>query len=114
VAHTDTLWYGGSKFARRHRAGVAAGGVAALALLFGMAVALREARIAEAQPARAERRFNDVRKLADSLIFDIHDSIQDLQGSTPARKLLVDRDLEYLDSLATFWRKNDLSSTPRP
>ena len=54
---------------------------------------MREARI-------AERRFNDVRKLANSLLFDIHDSIRDLPGSTAARKLLVDRALQYLDSLS--------------
>jgi tetratricopeptide (TPR) repeat protein len=60
---------------------------------------VREARIAEAQRARAERRFADVRKLANSLIFELHDSIQNLAGSTPARKLLVDRAAEYLDSL---------------
>jgi eukaryotic-like serine/threonine-protein kinase len=34
------------------------------------------------------------------LMFDVHDSIQDLPGSTPARKLLVHRALRYLDSLA--------------
>ena len=58
-----------------------------------MLITLREARI-------AERRFNDVRSLSNSLIFDIHDSIKDLPGSTPARKLIVDRALQYLDSLA--------------
>src|SRR5207253_6382813 len=61
---------------------------------------LREARIAQAQQARAERRFNDVRALANSLLFDIHDSIRDLPGSTAARKVLVDRAVQYLDSLA--------------
>jgi tetratricopeptide (TPR) repeat protein len=40
-----------------------------------------------------------VRKLANSLIFEVHDSIRDLPGSTSARKLLVSRGLEYLDSL---------------
>ena len=37
-----------------------------------------------------------------------HDSIRDLPGSTPARKLLVDRALKYLDSLAAEGG-NDLS-----
>ena len=36
--------------------------------------------------ARAEKRFNDVRQLSDSLIFDVHDAIQNLPGATPARK----------------------------
>src|SRR6202044_2674801 len=63
-------------------------------------VILREAQVARVQEARAERRFNDVRSLGNSLLFEIHDSIRDLPGSTAARKLLVDRALLYLDSLA--------------
>ena len=84
---------------RRHRAGVVAAFAVALALIAGLAATLYEARIARVQQLRAERRFNDVRKLANSLMFEIHDSIRDLPGSTPARKLLVDRALQYLDSL---------------
>src|SRR5579864_1095806 len=56
--------------------------------------------MASEQRTRAEKRFNDVRKLANSLIFEIHDSIKDLSGATKARELLVTRALEYLDSLS--------------
>ncbi len=98
-ATKDTFRYRASKFVRRHRAGVVAAFAIALALIAGLAATLYEARIARVQQARAERRFNDVRKLANSLMFEIHDSIRDLPGSTPARKLLVDRALQYLDSL---------------
>ena len=48
------------------------------------------------QRVRAERRFNDVRKLAGSFLFEFHDAIQDLPGSTPARALVVKRGLQYL------------------
>ena len=41
-----------------------------------------------------------MREVANSLMFEIHDSIRDLPGSTPARKLLVDRSLRYLDNLS--------------
>jgi len=99
-ARTDTFTYRSSKFIRRHAASVVAATLVTLSLIAGLAVALREARIARVQQTRAERRFNDVRKLANSLIFDIHDSIRDLPGSTAARKLLVQRALEYLDSLS--------------
>ncbi len=98
-ATKDTFRYRTSKFVRRHRAGVFAAICIALALVSGLAATLYEARIARVQQRRAERRFNDVRKLANSLMFEIHDSIRDLPGSTPARKLLVDRALQYLDSL---------------
>jgi tetratricopeptide (TPR) repeat protein/tRNA A-37 threonylcarbamoyl transferase component Bud32 len=107
LARTDTAAYRASKFITRHKVGVAVAIVVTLALLGGALVTLREARVAReqaevarAERARAERRFNDVRTLANSLMLDIHDAIQDLPGSTAARKLLVDRALQYLDSLA--------------
>ena len=79
---------------------MAATAIVLVTLLTGLFITIREERIAEAQRARAERRFNDVRKLANSLLFDIHDQIRDLPGSTAARKVLVERAREYLDSLA--------------
>jgi eukaryotic-like serine/threonine-protein kinase len=100
-ARKDTLGYRTSKFVTRHKAGVVAAVTVAAILVVGMLVTLREARI-------AERRFNDVRSLSNSLIFDIHDSIKDLPGSTPARKLIADRALQYLNSLALESR-GDLS-----
>src|SRR5580700_10431216 len=100
IARTDTFAYRSSKFIRRHTAGLAAAALLALSLIGGMAATLREARIARDQRGRAERRFNDVRKLANALMFDIHDAIRDLSGSTRARQLLVTNALKYLDSLA--------------
>jgi eukaryotic-like serine/threonine-protein kinase len=85
--------YRARKFARRHKAGVAAGLAVLLSLALGFTLTLREKRI-------AERRFNDTRKLANSLIFEIDRSIGDLPGATAARKLLVSRALEYLDGLS--------------
>jgi len=100
MARPDTLAYRSTKFIRRHRGGVVAALLLVLSFIVGGATTLREARIARVQRERAERRFNDGRKLANSLIFDIHDSIRDLPGSTVARKLLVDRALLYLDNLS--------------
>jgi non-specific serine/threonine protein kinase/serine/threonine-protein kinase len=68
-------------------------------LIAGLIATIWQARRAQAQQAKAERRFNDVRKLANSL-FEIHDAIAELQGTTQARALVVKRALEYLDSLA--------------
>lgn len=92
--------YRTSKFIGRHKIGMTAAALVTLTILAGVVATVREARIASANARRAERRFNDVRKLANSLLFELHDSIKDLPGSTPARKLLVTRALEYLDSLS--------------
>jgi serine/threonine protein kinase len=100
LARNSTVAYRCRKYALRHKVGVATAALMFLSLLTGLALTLREARIARANQLRAERRFNDVRALANSLIFEIHDSIQNLPGATPSRKLLLDRALQYLDSLA--------------
>ena len=107
LARKDTVSYRTSKFINRHKAGVVTAILLTLTLLGALAITLWEARVARqqaavarAQESRAERRFNDVRKLANSLIFEVHDSIRNLPGATQARKLVVSRALEYLDSLS--------------
>ena len=100
MARQDTFGYRAGKFIRRHRAAVAAAGLVILALVAGLVMTLREKREAEVQRARAERRFNDVRKLAGSFLFEFHDAIRNLPGSTPARELVVKRALEYLNDLS--------------
>ena len=99
-ARPDTLLYRAGKFVKRNRVPVAAAALLLFSLCGGLAATLWEAHIARVERAKAERRFNDVREVANSLMFDIHDSIKDLPGSTPARKLLVDRSLRYLDNLS--------------
>jgi non-specific serine/threonine protein kinase/serine/threonine-protein kinase len=101
LARGDTLGYRFSKFARRHKAAVPATALVSASLVGGIVATARQARIAEANRVRAERRFEDVRKLASSFMFEFHDAIQDLPGATEARKLVVTKALEYLDSLAT-------------
>jgi len=107
TAVKGSLRYRARKFARRNRFVLAASAVVALTLVAGVAATIRQARIARrqaeiatAERARAEKRFNDVRELANSLIFEIHDSIQTLPGATPSRKLLLDKAVEYLDKLS--------------
>ena len=67
---------------------------------------LWQARAARQQRDKAEHRFNQVRGLANSVVFELHESIENLPGSTPARELLVGRALEYLDSLADEGEKD--------
>lgn len=108
IARKPSWKYRAGKFVQRHKLGMAATTLVLLAVAGGVAATIREARIAAANARRAEQRFNDVRKLANSLMFEIHDAIQDLPGSISARKLLVSRALEYLDSLSAQ-SKGDVS-----
>ena len=100
LARRGTLAYRSGKFVRRHRAGLAAAVLVFVALGVGLAATLGEARRARAAEARAQRRFDDVRKLANSLLFEFDDAIRNLPGATPARALLVQRALQYLDDLS--------------
>ena len=100
IARKDSWSYRAGKFVRRHRVAAAAVSFAGVVLVAGVLVVLRENRVARVNRERAERRFNQVRQLANSFLFDFHDAIQHLPGSTPARELVVKRALEYLDSLA--------------
>ena len=100
LARPDTLRYRASKFMGRHRWGVSAATAIVLALVGGLAATARQARIAERERALAQRRSQDVRRLANSLIFELHDKIRNLAGATDAKNLLVQRASEYLDLLA--------------
>jgi eukaryotic-like serine/threonine-protein kinase len=100
TARKATLGYRTQKFVQRHTAGVTAAVLIFLSLVAGMIAATWQARIAHQQRERAERRFNDVRNLANSILFELHDAILPLPGSTKARELLLRRAQEYLDSLA--------------
>jgi len=99
-ARQDTFSYRAGKFIRRRKLAVAAAALILLTLLVGIITTAWQARVARAERARAERRFNEVRQLANSIVFEVHDAIVNLPGSTQARALIVERGLNYLDSLA--------------
>jgi serine/threonine protein kinase len=100
IARGDRLSYRAGKFWGRHRLAVTVTGLVVAILVGGLLITLREARIAEQQSALAAQHFASVRKLANTFIFQVHDSIKDLPGATPARDLLVSTALQYLDTLA--------------
>jgi non-specific serine/threonine protein kinase/serine/threonine-protein kinase len=96
----ETFIYRTTKFVRRNKGGVAAAVLVVCTLIGGVVATAWQAQVARSERVKAERRFQDVRKLAHSVVFELHDAIQNLPGSTKARELLVKRALEYLDSLA--------------
>ena len=107
IARPDTLSYRAAKFLQRNKVAVSAAALIFLTLVAGIVATAWQARRAtiqehraRAEQARAERRFNDVRKLANNVLFDYHDAIKDLPGATKVRERLVKDALNYLDSLA--------------
>lgn len=98
-ARPDAVTYRVRKFLKRHRTGAVAAAVVAVTLVGGVAATIWQARIARLNEARAQQRFQQVRRLANVFLFDFDEKIRDLAGATAARELLVRTALEYLDSL---------------
>ena len=99
-AHGGQLAYRAAKFLRRHRLEVAGAALVVLALVAGIVAATHAAQRAREQQRAAERNFARVRQLADTVMFQLHDSIREIPGSTAARQLLVQQALHYLAALA--------------
>jgi serine/threonine protein kinase len=93
TARPDSLFYRTRKFVARRAIPLAAAAAILVAILIGALSTVSQSR-------RAERRFNEVRSLAHSLLFEVYDSIMPLPGSVTARRLVVSRAQQYLDSLS--------------
>ncbi|HEX8369031.1 MAG TPA: protein kinase [Pyrinomonadaceae bacterium] len=99
-ARPHTVSYRATKFIKRNRIAVTAAVLIFLSLCVGITVAIWQAHRAQQQRILAEKRFADVRQLANSVVFKYHDAIADLEGSTAVREMLVKDALQYLDALA--------------
>lgn len=100
MAMADTLIYRFNKFAKRHRAGMLAGSLIILTLLLSTTITAWQAYRANQARAKAEQRFNEVRQLANSVIFEYNDGIAKLSGSTSLREKMINDALRYLDNLS--------------
>lgn len=96
TATADTTFYRFSKFIGRNKIGTA---IAVVVLLLS-GFSIWQAVVANRERAKAEKRFNEVRKLANSVLFDYESGIQKLPGSTAVRERMVKDALEYLDNLS--------------
>jgi eukaryotic-like serine/threonine-protein kinase len=81
IAGSDMLGYRTRKFIKRHRAAVAAASLFILTLISAVIAATGQAHRADQQRELAEERFNNLRLLANSLMFEIRDSLKNLPSS---------------------------------
>jgi len=100
-AHPQSFQYRASKFIKRNRWLVGFGAAAVLLIAVGVGVAVWQFYAAQQQRQIAEQRFNQVRKIANSLILDYHDEIAQLEGSTRLREKLVVDAVNYLDAISS-------------
>jgi eukaryotic-like serine/threonine-protein kinase len=100
LAAPDSASYRARKFARRHWRILSVAAVAVVAILVAATTALWQARVARRERAMAQQRFEMVRQLADSVVFDLNDTLEGVPGSLQARRVVVSKALAYLDQLA--------------
>ena len=99
-ARKPTLGYVIGKMARRHRVAFVSAALSSALVVGALGIALWQAHAARVERERAERRFDEVRSLANTVIFKIHDAIAPLPGSTPVRQTIVTEGLQYLERLS--------------
>ncbi len=99
LAQTPSAGYILRRMALRHKRLATVSALALVSVLAASGVAVWQWRVARSEQARAERRFSEVRQLANAVIFKIHDAVLPLPGSTPVRRLIVDEAIGYLERL---------------
>ncbi len=98
-ARRDSAWEGMSRTLRRYRLITAISTFSAIAVC-GLAIfGWHASSVASEERGRAERRFDEARKLARAFLFDFHEAILPLAGSRPAREKIVATALDYLAGL---------------
>jgi len=100
-AHPQSFEYRAAKFVKRNRLTVSLAAIAVLLIVGGVCATLWQSFEARRQQQIAEQNFNQVRKIANALIFDYHDEIAKLEGSTQLREKLVVSAVNYLDAVSS-------------
>ncbi len=107
TARPDTFSYRAEKFIKRNRSAVAAGALVFLILIGGIVGVSWQYVRAERQRVLAEKRFGQVRQIANNVVFKYYDEIKNLEGATKAREMIITDATAYLDGLAQESADND-------
>lgn len=99
-ARGDSTLYRVRKFTARHAIPVAASVALILAILGGLSASIWQARRADRQRLIAQRRFDEARRLAYSVIHEIEPKLATINGTVVLRKTLIEQTLGYLERLA--------------
>jgi tetratricopeptide (TPR) repeat protein len=99
LARRGTLRYRAGKFVQRNKLALSAAAILLVALVCGVADVLWQSRVANLERIRAEANAQQMRELSNSFMSEINEAVRDLPGSTPVRRLMVQRVLEHLDRM---------------
>ena len=99
VAREPSTAYILRRLAARNKTTMSIAIVSLVLIVTALGVAIWQRHEAVLAQSRAEQRYKEVRQLAHSLIFNIHDAVAPLPGSTPVRQTIVNEALAYLERL---------------
>lgn len=100
IARPQTPQYVVAKFVRRNARIVGVAAFVVVTLITSLIAVVFQAHIAQTERARADRRFQEVRSIANTILFEVHDAMAPMAGTTPARQILVRKASQYLDTLS--------------
>lgn len=101
LARQPSRMYIAMRFAQRNRLAVGLAASAAVFLVAGAVGIAYKAADARREASRAASRFNEVRRLARAMLFDAHDELLRIPGTTRARRAIVETAGSYLDQIAS-------------
>ncbi len=99
-ATADSRIYRFNKYFKRHRLGVIGTAAAAVLLIAATIVTSWQYTVAQREKNAAEKRFAETRFLAKSMLYELHNKLEQVPGTTEAREYLVESALKYIDGLA--------------
>jgi serine/threonine protein kinase len=99
TAKPATWGYLSQKFILRNKLVTAISAALFVSLISGVVLFAWKSSQESRERALAEKRFDDVRKLAHKSLFEYYDVAEQLPNSLPLRELLVNDGINYLDSL---------------
>jgi serine/threonine protein kinase len=99
TAKPATWGYLSQKFILRNKLVTAISAALFVSLISGVVLFAWKSNQESRERALAEKRFGDVRKLANKSLFEYYDIAEQLPNSLPLRELLVKDGINYLDSL---------------
>ena len=99
-ARPRTALYVASRFFQRHHVSLTIGLAVLMLVAVGVSAVVWQAAVAREAHARAERRFADMRAMTRVFMFDVHDAILNVPGTTDARVLIAKTGMRYLERLA--------------
>lgn len=94
------MGYRFGRFFGRHKLSLSLGSLAVVGLAGALAISLVQYNRAEAALVQANARFEDARALSRSMIFDVYDEVNQLNGSLSPRRKMTEYIRAYVDRLA--------------